>query len=318
MKAVLSCIAALCAAAICSSASAQYPTKLVRVVIPFPGGSPSDNFARVITAPLAKELGQPVIIENRPGADGAIGAEVVIKSPPDGYTLFLSTPTAVLSAPLLRKNPPYEPSRDFTPIILLARFPVFLVVSPTLPVKTAREFVEYARANPGKLNYAGANISGVVLAEALKKGTGIDVVQVPYKSEVLTFPDLISGRVHANFSSGAVLGSVRDGKLRALAVMLDQRSSLAPDVPTAAEAGLPPASITSFVGLFGPANLPTAIVEHLSKDLNAILRRPEVRTQSDRTGFHAAGSTPEEFVAFLAAQRKVWAQAIKDAGIELN
>ena len=318
MRAVLSCIAALCAAAICSTASAQYPTKVVRVVIPFPGGSPSDNFARVITVPLAKELGQPVIIENRPGADGAIGAEVVIKSPPDGYTLFLSTPTAVLSAPLLRKNPPYEPSRDFTPIILLAKFPVFLIVSPTLPVKTARDFVEYARANPGKLNYAGANITGIVLAEALKKATGIDVVQVPYKSEVLTFPDLMTGRVHANFSSGAVLGSVRDGKLRALAVMLDQRSSLAADVPTAAEAGLPPASITAFVGLFGPANLPKAVVDRLSRDLNAILRRPEVRTQADRTGFHAAGSTPEEFVSFLKEQRGVWGQAIKDARIEPN
>lgn len=318
MRAVLSRIAALCAAAICSTAAAQYPTKLIHLVIPFPGGSPSDNFARVVTAPLAKDLGQPVIIENRPGADGAIGAEVVIKSPPDGYTLFLSTPTAVLSAPLLRKNPPYEPSRDFTPIILLAKFPVFLVISPTLPVKTAKEFVEYARANPGKLNYAGANITGIVLAEALKKASGIDMVQVPYKSEVLTFPDLLTGRVHANFSSGAVLGSVRDGKLRALAVMLDQRSSLALDIPTAVEAGIAPAAVTAFVGLFGPANLPKAIVDRLSQVLNDILRRPEVRAQADRTGFHAAGSTPEEFVSFLKDQRGVWGQAIKDARIEPN
>jgi len=304
------------AAALCANAAAQYPNKVIRMVIPFPGGSSSDNFGRVITPPLAKELGQPVIIENRPGADGAIGAEVVIKSPPDGYTLFLSTPTAVLSAPLLRKNPPYEPSRDLSSIMLLAKFPVFLVVSPGLPVKTATDFVAYAKANPGKINYAGANISGIVLAEAMNKGTGIKMVQIPFKSEVQTFPELMTGRVHANFSSGAALPLVREGKLKALAVMLDQRSSLAPEVPTAAEAGIPPATITSFVGLFGPANLPKPIVDRLAKELNAILKRPEVREQSDRTGFHAEGSTPEQFAAFLAAQRKIWAQSIKEAGIQ--
>jgi len=304
------------AAAFSLNAAAQYPTKPIKVVIPFPGGSSSDNFARVIMPPLAKELGQPVIIENRPGADGAIGADAVIKAPADGYTLFLSTPTAVLSAPLLKKNPPYEPSRDLTAITLLARFPVFLVVAPNLPVKTAADFVAYARANDGKINYAGANISGVVLAEAMNKGTGLHMVQIPFKSEVQTFTELMTGRVHANFSSGAALPLVKEGKLKALAVMLDQRSSLAPDVPTAAEAGLPPATITSFVGLFGPAQLPKPIVDRLSHELNAILVRPDVREGSDRTGFHTAGSTPEAFNAFLASQRKIWAQSIKEAGIQ--
>lgn len=306
----------ICVAALSASAAAQYPNKVIRMVIPFPGGSSSDNFARVITPPLSKELGQPVIIDNRPGADGAIGADVVIKSPPDGYSLFLSTPTAVLAAPLLRKNPPYEPSRDLTPIILLAKFPVFLVVAPNLPVKTAGDFVAYARANPGKINYAGANISGIVLAEALNKGVGIDMVQIPFKSEAQTFTELMTGRVHANFSSGAALPLVKDGKIKGLAVMLDQRSSLAPEIPTAVEAGIPAATITSFVGLFGPAQLPKAIVDRLSRELNAILKRPEVREQSDHTGFHTAGSTPEEFAAFLTAQRKVWAQSIKEAGIQ--
>jgi len=306
------------AALFCASAAAQYPNKPIRVVIPFPGGSSSDNFARVILPPLAKELGQPVVIENRPGADGAIGAEAVIKSPPDGYTLFLSTPTAVLSAPLLKKEPPYEPSRDLTSIMLLARFPVFLVVSPTLPVKTAKEFVAYGKAHPGKMNYAGANISGIVLAEQLNTATGIGMVQIPFKSEVQTFPELMTGRIQANFSSGAALPLVREGKIKALMVMLDQRSSLAPDIPTAAEAGMPPASITSFVGLFGPAQLPKPIIDRLAKELNTILVRPEVREASDRTGFHTAGSTPEQFAAFLASQRKIWAQAIKDARIPLN
>lgn len=309
-------IAAVFAAALCSGAAAQFPAKTVRVVIPFPGGSPSDNFARVLTTPLAQALGQPVIIENRPGADGAIGADAVIKSAPDGHTLFLSTPTAILSAPLLKKNPPYEPSVDFTPVVLLARFPIFLIVSPTLPVKTAGEFLDHARANPGKLNYASGNITAVVLAEALKKTTGINLVRVPYKSEVLTFPDLISGRVHANYSSGAVLGAVRDGKLRALAVMLERRSTLAPEVPTAVEAGLPPASITAFVGLFGPAGMPRPAVERIAREMNAILKRPDIREQCDRTGFHAEGSSPEEFVAFLKEQRELWRQAIADAGIE--
>ncbi len=304
------------AALLCASAAAQYPTKPIRLVIPFPGGSSSDNFARVIMPPLAKELGQPVIIDNRPGADGAIGAEAVIKSPADGYTLLLSTPTAVLSAPLLKKNPPYEPSRDLTPITLLARFPVFLVISPTLPVKTAKEFVAYARANRGKINYAGANISGIVLAEQFNKAEGLDMVQIPFKSEVQTFPELMTGRVHANWSSGAALPLVREGKIRALMVMLDQRSSLAPEIPTAVEAGMPPASITSFVGLFGPAQLPKPIIDRLGKELNAVLGRPEVKEQSDRTGFHAAASSPDEFAAFLVSQRRIWAQAIKEAGIQ--
>jgi tripartite-type tricarboxylate transporter receptor subunit TctC len=316
MQAMARSILLLCAAALSSSAAAQYPNKVIRLVIPFPGGSSSDNFGRVIAPPLAKELGQPVIIDNRPGADGAIGADVVIKSPPDGHTLFLSTPTAVLSAPLLRKNPPYEPSRDLTSIMLLAKFPVFLVVAPGLPVKTAADFVAYARANAGKINYAGANISGIVLAEALNKGVGIDMVQIPFKSEVQTFTELMTGRVHANFSSGAALPLVKEGKLKGLAVMLDQRSSLAPDIPTAVEAGIPPASITSFVGLFGPANLPKAIVDRLARELNIILKQPEVREGSNRTGYHAEGSTPEEFATFLAAQRKVWAQSIKEAGIQ--
>jgi tripartite-type tricarboxylate transporter receptor subunit TctC len=304
------------AAALCFNAAAQYPAKPVRVIIPFPGGSSSDNFARVIVPPLAKELGQPVIIDNRPGADGAIGAEAVIKSPADGYTLFLSTPTAVLSAPLLKKNPPYEPARDLTSIMLLARFPVFLVVAPNLPVKTAADFVAYARANQGKINYAGANISGIVLAEAMNKGTGLNMVQIPFKSEVQTFTELMTGRVHANFSSGAALPLVKEGKLKALAVMLDQRSSLAPDVPTAAEAGIPPATITSFVGLFGPAQLPKPIIDRLARELNPILQRPDIREQADRTGFHTAGSSPEEFAAFLVSQRRIWAQSIKDAGIQ--
>ncbi len=305
-----------CAALFCASAAAQYPTKPIRVVIPFPGGSSSDNFARVIMPPLAKELGQPVVIDNRPGADGAIGAEAVIKSPADGYSLLLSTPTAVLSAPLLKKNPPYEPAKDLTPITLLARFPVFLVITPTIPVKTAKEFVAYAKANPGKINYAGANISGIVLAEQFNKAEGLDMVQIPFKSEVQTFPELMTGRVHANWSSGAALPLVREGKIKALMVMLDQRSSLAPEIPTAAEAGMQPASITSFVGLFGPAQLPKPIVDRLAKEMNAILARPEVKEQADRTGFHTVGSRPDEFAAFLASQRKVWAQAIKDAGIQ--
>lgn len=141
-------------------------------------------------------------------------------------------------------------------------------------------------------------------------------MRVPYKSEVLTFPDLISGRVHANYSSGAVLGAVRDGKLRALAVMLERRSTLAPEVPTAVEAGLPPASITAFVGLFGPAGMPRPAVERIAREMNAILKRPDIREQCDRTEFHAEGSAPEEFVAFLKQQRELWRQAIADAGIE--
>jgi tripartite-type tricarboxylate transporter receptor subunit TctC len=142
------------------------------------------------------------------------------------------------------------------------------------------------------------------------------MVQIPYKSEVQVSPDLMTGRVHANFSSGAVLPLVREGKVKGLAVMLDQRSSLAPDIPTAAEAGIPPASITSFVGLFGPANLPKPIIDRLAKEMSAILKRPEVIEQSARAGYHVEGSTPEQFAAFLVAQRKVWAQSIKEAGIQ--
>jgi len=316
MRAVLR-IASLFAAALCSSSFAQYPTKPIHIVTPSAAGAPNDIIARIIGPSLSQALGQPVIVENKPGGDGVIGAEAVINSPADGYTLLMPSNT-YLFMPLLRKKPPHDPAAAFVPISSIVSAAYYFVVSSTVPAKTMAEFIGYARANPGKLNYAAGALTAVVLTESLKKHAGINLVQIPYKGQNLAFPDLMTGRVHATFASASALVYVKEGKMRALAVTSDRRNPLAPDVPARVEAGLPPVSIDIFTGLFGPVGTPREVVERLSREVNVILRRPEIREQVDRVGLDPQGSSPDEFAAYLKQQREVWRQAIEDAGIQPN
>ncbi len=297
-------------------AAAQYPSKPIRIVVSFAAGGASDAIIRIVAQPLSETLGQPVLVENRPGAEGAIAGEVVAKSAPDGYTILSGGNTTMLGVPILRKNPPYVIA-DFAPITSVGKFAFFLVVHPSVPAKTLSELIDYARANPGRLNYATSTLSDVLAFAQLKSLANVDMVRVPYKGGAPATPDLLSARVHLMFNTGSsVVPLVKEGRLRALATLLPGRSSLLPNVPTIAEAGMLRLTVVPWSGLFAPAKTPKDIVERLSREVNVILKRPEIRGQFEKQGSEAAGSTPGELSAFLEQQLIDWGDAARAAGLK--
>ncbi len=305
-------------ALLATAALAQYPVKPIRIVAPFPPGGALDVVGRILAPPMSRALGQPVVIENRPGADGAIAADLVAKSAPDGYTLLLASYTVLSALPNVRKNIPFDPIGDFTPIGSVGKLSFFLVVHPSLPVSKVAELIEYARANPGKLNYASANATSMLGPALLMSFANLHMHAVPYKGEALALNDLLSGRVQLMFISGTLVPHVRDGKLRALTTVLDSRSPLLPEVPTMVEAGLPPFPINPWIALVAPAKTPKDIVERLSRETNLALRRPEVRTQLDNQAFEGAGSTPEEMGAVMRQQLEAWRRTISELRIKID
>jgi tripartite-type tricarboxylate transporter receptor subunit TctC len=314
MKKLLLIIAA---AVLPSMAFGQYPTKPVRVIIHFPAGGSTDFVARVLSQALGESMGQPFVVENRTGADGAIAAAAVMQAPPDGHTLFIATNTAMLQVPLLQKKPPYDPLTAFSPVSLVGRYTFLLVVTPSLGVSNFNEFIAYAKKNPGKVNFASYSGASQLAYAQVVKTAGVDMLRVPYKGEAPSVTDILGGQIHAVFATPTVtLPHLRDGKLRALAVTLPQRWPLLPEVPTTVEAGMPPINVEFFAAMYAPAGLPAEIAARVSKELNAIVARPAIREQIDKHGFALAGSTPEELRAFTRRQLGAWAQGFKDAGIQ--
>jgi tripartite-type tricarboxylate transporter receptor subunit TctC len=298
------------------AAAQQFPAKPVRILVHFPAAGATDAVARILAQPLAQALGQPVVVENKPGADGAIAGELVIKSPPDGYLLLLASQTAMLQVPLLRKNPPYDPLADFAPIGLVGRYVFVLVAAPSLGVKSGAEMVRYAKANPGKLNFGTYSSGGQLFLTQLKL-SGLDLVQIPYKGEAPTIVDVLAGRTELTIATPtASLQHIRAGKLQALAVLLPSRNALLPEVPTTEEAGLPPLSVATWAALFGPAGMPRDVVTRLNRELNAAMARSEIREQVDRQGFQLQASTPEELGAYVKSQLVAWGRAFQDAGMK--
>ena len=298
-------------------AAAQYPSKPIRIVVSFAAGGASDAIIRIVAQPLSEILGQPVLVDNRPGAEGAIAGEVVAKSAPDGYTVLFGGNTTMLGVPILRKNPPYDVIADFAPITSVVKFAFFLVVHPSVPATTLSELIDYARANPGRLNYATITVGDVLAFAQLKSLANVDMVRVPYKGGAPATPDLLSARVHLMFTTGSsVVPLVKEGRLRALATLLPGRSSLLPSVPTIAEAGMPRLTVIPWTALFAPAKTPKDIVERLSREVNLILKRPEIRGQFEKQGTEPAGSTPGELGAFLRQQLVEWRSAARSAGLE--
>ncbi len=304
--------------ALCSLANAQtWPTKPVRIVLQFPPGGSTDVVARILAQSMTSALGQPVVVENKPGADGAIAAEYVMRSEPDGYTFFLASNTPMMQVPLLRKKPPYDPVKNFTPISMVGRYVYVLVTNPNVPATNARELLEFASKNPGKLNYGSYSGVTQLMHTKLTKEAKVDTNLIPYKGEGPTINDMLGGHVQLTFATPtSTLSHISADKLRAMAVLLPKRSALLPNVPTAAEAGIPTLEAGTWAALFGPANMPAELATKMSNALNAAMAQPDVRDRIAKQGFDLGGSTPKELGSFVQDQLKAWAQAFADAGLK--
>jgi tripartite-type tricarboxylate transporter receptor subunit TctC len=297
--------------------AAQYPNKPIRLIVPFPPGGAAELGARIFAQPLGQALGQPVVIETKPGADGVIAADAVMKAAPDGYTLFYATNTAFSWVPAVRKSPPYDPLADFTPVSLIGQFGFFLFAHPSVPANSMAELLAHIRANPGKLNYGSGNSTSMLTTAQLVLQEKLDVVHIPYKGDGPLSLDLLGGRVQfAIATPGSAAPQVKEGKLRVLATLLPNRSPLLPQAPTMAEAGLQGLSITPWGGVFGPKGMPRDIADRLSRELIAVLKRPDVREAFERLAFEPRGSTPEELSAFVKEQLEVWRRVVGEVGIK--
>jgi tripartite-type tricarboxylate transporter receptor subunit TctC len=300
-------------------AHAQYPNKPVRFIVGFPPGGSADPTTRIIGAALQEQLGQPFVVENRPGADSAIAAEQVSKMSADGYTLMFASNSAMTAAVALRKSPTYDPLKDFTPISMIGRATIFFYVHPDVPAKTMKEFIAHAKANPGKLNYGTGNPLSILYNQQLINATGIQMLHVPYKGEGPLNPDILAGRVQSAFlSTGSAVSHAKDGRLRPLAVLLARRSPLLPEVPTIDEAGVPEVTVRQWAGVFGPPGLPKDIVARLNREVNAALKRPDVIDKLQSYGYSPEGSTPERLLEVNREDLALWRKLVKEAGIPLE
>jgi tripartite-type tricarboxylate transporter receptor subunit TctC len=299
------------------AAQAQYPNKPVRIVLQFPAGGLADTVIRVLANPLSQSLGQPVVVDNKPGADGGIAGETVKNAAPDGYTLFFATNSALSATPVLRKKPPYDPVADFTPIAFVGRFPFFVFAHPSVPAKSLQELITHARANPGKLNYGSGNTTSILATAQLASLAKLEMVHVPYKGDAPLMVDLVAGRLHFSIASTAPGANLaKDGKLKVLATLLARRSHLFPDAPTMAESGFPQYSVVPWGAMVGPAGMPREIVERVARETNAAVNNPQAKEALDKFGFELQGSSPDELGKFIRDQLAAWRQAVKEAGIE--
>jgi tripartite-type tricarboxylate transporter receptor subunit TctC len=310
---------ALSAGLLPGAALAQYPNKPIRMIVPFPPGGAAELGARIFAQPLGQQLGQPVVIETRPGAEGMIASEAVKQAAPDGYTLYYGTATGMSYAPAAKKVPPYDPVRDFTPISLVGIFGFFVISNATLPVNTIGELVAYAKANPGKLNYGTGNATSILATAQFAAQQKIDVVHIPYKGDGPLSADLLAGRVNfAIATPGLAAPHIKEGKLKALATLLPSRNALLPDAPTLKEAGLPDVPITPWGGLFGPAKLPKEVVDRVSREIAVVLAKPEVKEAFGKLAFETRSSTPQELTAFVAEQLEAYGRAARASGLSLD
>ncbi len=312
-------VLALGAAAMCAAVAAQqaFPGKPLRLVVGFAPGGAADSIARVIAQGLGKQLGQQVVVENKPGAEGILSAQEVQKSAPDGYTLLLGTNTAMVKVPALNPNPPYDPFKAFTPISTAGQFSVFLVVNKNLPVTDIRQFLDHVAANPGKYN-SGSSNSAAELAMIQLLGDR-KVVNARYKGDVPALTDLVGGSIHMIWTTGTTAPAfVKDGRVKALLTLQPQRSPLLPDVPTAAEMGLGSLTIKPWAGIFGPPGMSADVVARLSTELQKVLKRPDVKEQLVAQGFDAYGMTAQQFSAFFREQYDGFVKIVRDNNIKID
>ena len=312
---------ALAFLAVATSAPAQYPTKPIKLIVPFPPAGSTDLSARAVAGKLGERLGQPVIIENKPGAGGNIGTDVVAKAPPDGYTLLVGTVGTHAINPSLYSKMPYDHIKDFVPVILLSSTPNVLVVYPGLPVNSVADVIKLAKAKPGELNFAssGSGTSIHLSGELFKSMAGLQMTHIPYKGSGPMQIDLISGQVNMSFDNlSAAMAQIKGGKLKALAVTGKQRSPMLPDVPTVAESGLPGYEAISWNGVFAPAGTPKEIVDKLAREIDAILKTPETRKFFAEQGGEVGGGTPDQLAAFVRAETAKWSKVVKESGAKVD
>ena len=302
-------------------AAQGYPSKPVRLVIPFPAGGPTDTIARALGQRLSEALGQPVLVDNKPGAGGAIGSEIVARAPADGHTIVMGTTSTHSIGPALNPKTPYHPEKDFVPVAWVANAPNLLIVSNTLNIGSVKELVALARAQPGRLNYSSSGVgtishmSGQLFASLL----GLDMVHVPYKGVGLALPDLVNGQVALMFDSMITgLPQVRGGKVRGLAVSSRERSALAPEIPTLAESGVPGYESQTYYSLYAPAGTPAAAVSRLNAETVKVLQQPAMRELLAKQGVDPAGGTPEQFAAHMRAETAKWSRLIRDAKMRIE
>jgi tripartite-type tricarboxylate transporter receptor subunit TctC len=299
------------------SAGAQYPTKPIRIVVPFPAGSATDTITRILGQSVSSALGQPIVVDNKPGADGAIAGAEVAKAPADGYTLLMATNSPMSAVPAMKKSPPYDPVNDFTPITDIGRYTFFLYVNTTVPVNTFQELIAHAKANPGKLAYATGNTTGIVSFAQMNALAGIEMLHVPYRGEPQGITDLVGNRVQVMWATPTTgLPHVKDGKLRALVTQLAKRSHLLPDVPTIHEAGMPKFTITSWAALFGPGKMSKDLVARLNKEFHAAMGRADVQAQMEKQAFLMTPSTPEKLAEFTKEQMESYRTILRAAGVQ--
>src|SRR4051812_13280267 len=317
-------IAAAAALTCISGAAAQtpaYPTKAVRLIVPFPPGGGTDFVARAIQPRVAEALGQQIIIDNRAGATGILGTELGAKAPPDGYTLTMATGATISANMALFPKLPYDPPKDFVPVTLVAIQPNLLAVHPSVPAKTVRELIAIAKARPGQLNYAssGSGSSHHLSGELLKMMAGIDIVHVPYKGTGPAITDAVGGHVELIFSGiAAIMPQVKSGKLRALGVTKAQRSAILPEIPTIAESGLPGYEITSWHGVLAPTGTPHGVVVRVRDSVAKALASADVHERFASQGAEPVGSTSEAFAKFMRADIAKIGKLIKTAGIKAD
>jgi tripartite-type tricarboxylate transporter receptor subunit TctC len=314
-RATLGLCFALCAFA--SAAAAQpFPARPIRVVVPLAAGGPADIFARAIAEKLSPALGQPVVVDNRPGANTNIGTELVAKAAPDGYTLLLTASTHTIN-PSLYANLPFDPIRDFAPITLVAQTPLVMVLHPSVAAKSVREFIALAKSRPGQINFGSAG-SGSTLhlaGEMFNVLAGVKLVHVPYKGVTQAMNDLLGGHLALMFPGAPIaLPHARAGKLHALATTGAERTPAAPELPTVAEAGVPGFEVTVWYGVFAPAGTPPPVINRLNGDLTQIVQLAEIRSRWAALGADPLTSTPAELAAFLGADLRKWAKVVKDSG----
>jgi len=295
----------------------DYPTRPITFVAVFGPGSASDTICRIIADKLSPVLEQPIIVEDRPGADGALAALYVHHQPADGYTLLMGTNSPLSADPFIHKDINYDPIKDFVPVTRVGSFTLMLVVDPKLPIHSVKELVDYAKANPGKLTYASGNTAGIVGVESLKRWAKISILHVPYKTTAPALEDIIAGRVSMMFADfTSAMPQVKAGNLRPLAISRIKRSSLFPDLPTMDEAGIKGFNLDAWAGLVAPAGTPPAVVTKLNGALRKIIDSPDVQAKFKNVGFEGFSSTPGELGAFIKIQLGAWQKMVKDAGIK--